>query len=111
VLDADILRISTPVWLGHPSWVTQRVLDRLGTELIRRGWCTQDRRRCFPRVQRRRVQHPGAGCTNWNGAATESTDYNELDEVPEEVESATAAAARNAAHLARVLHNRTTPYE
>ena len=63
VLDADILRISTPVRLGHPTSVTQRVLERLGTELIRRGRCTQDRRRCFPRAQRRRVQHPGAGCT------------------------------------------------
>jgi len=39
----------------------------------------------------------------------ESTDYNDLDEVPEEVESATAAAARNAAHLARVLQQSHYP--
>jgi hypothetical protein len=31
------------------------------------------------------------------------TDYNDLDEVPESTASATATAARNAAHLARVL--------
>jgi multimeric flavodoxin WrbA len=26
VLDADILLLSTPVWLGHPSSVTQHLL-------------------------------------------------------------------------------------
>ncbi len=39
----------------------------------------------------------------------ESTDYKDLDEVPEAVASATAAAARNAAHLARVLHSAPYP--
>ena len=33
VLDADILLLSTPIWLGHPSSVTQRVLERLDAEL------------------------------------------------------------------------------
>ncbi|CDO87478.1 hypothetical protein BN973_01832 [Mycobacterium triplex] len=33
----------------------------------------------------------------------ESTDYVDLDEIPEAVTSPTAAAARNAAHLARTL--------
>jgi hypothetical protein len=46
---------------------------------------------------------PAQGCTYWNGPAMEKTDYNDLDEVPEAVASATAAAARNAAHLARSL--------
>ena len=32
----------------------------------------------------------------------QSKDYKDLDEVPEAVASATAAAARNAAHLANV---------
>jgi multimeric flavodoxin WrbA len=30
---ADILLLSTPVWLGHPSSITQRVLERLDAEL------------------------------------------------------------------------------
>jgi hypothetical protein len=38
-----------------------------------------------------------------------STDYNDLDEIPEAVASATAAAARNAAHLARTLHSGQYP--
>jgi multimeric flavodoxin WrbA len=33
VLNADILLLSTPVRLGHPSSVTQRVLERLDAEL------------------------------------------------------------------------------
>jgi hypothetical protein len=35
--------------------------------------------------------------------------YNDLDEVPEAVASATAAAARNAAHLARTLKTESYP--
>ncbi len=33
VIDSDILLVSTPVWLGYPSSVTQRVLERLDAEL------------------------------------------------------------------------------
>jgi multimeric flavodoxin WrbA len=33
VLNADVLLLSTPVRLGHPSSVTQRVLERLDAEL------------------------------------------------------------------------------
>lgn len=33
VLAADILLLSTPVWLGHPSSIAQRVLERLDAEL------------------------------------------------------------------------------
>lgn len=33
VLDADILVLATPIWLGHPSSICQRVLERLDAEL------------------------------------------------------------------------------
>jgi hypothetical protein len=52
---------------------------------------------------------PAQGSTYWNGAAMDSTDYNDLDEVPEAVASATAAAARNAGHLARALRSANYP--
>jgi hypothetical protein len=52
---------------------------------------------------------PAQGSTYWNGAAMESTDYNDLDEVPEAVASATAAAARNTVHLARLLKSASFP--
>jgi multimeric flavodoxin WrbA len=124
VLDADILVLSTPVWLGHPSSVTQRVLERLDAELSN----NDDEGRpaiagkvaivsvvgnedgahktvadVFQALNDIGYSIPAQGCTYWNGAAMESTDYNDLDEVPKPVASATAAAARNAAHLAQVL--------
>ncbi len=46
---------------------------------------------------------PAQGCTYWNGEALHGTDYLDLDEVPGPVADATAAAARNAAHLAGLL--------
>jgi multimeric flavodoxin WrbA len=33
ILDAEILLLATPVWLGHPSSIAQRVMERLDAEL------------------------------------------------------------------------------
>jgi multimeric flavodoxin WrbA len=133
VLESDILLISTPVWLGHPSSVTQRVLERLDAELSNSD--EQGRPSLAGKVAVVSVvgnedgahktvadlfqalndvgySIPAQGCTYWNGAAMEATDYNDLDEIPEAVSSATAAAARNAAHLARALKTESyPPYE
>lgn len=130
VLGADILLLSTPVWLGHPSSVTQRVLERLDAELSN----TDDDGRpamagkvaivsvvgnedgahktvadVFQALNDIGYSIPAQGCTYWNGAAMESTDYNDLDEIPKPVASATGAAARNAVHLARVLKSAKYP--
>jgi len=130
VLAADILVISTPIWLGHPSSVTQRVLERLDAELSNKD----DRGRpamtgkvavvsvvgnedgahkviadLFQALNDVGYSIPAQGSTYWVGAAMESTDYKDLDEVPEAVASATAAAARNAVHLARVLRSAEYP--
>ncbi|QLL05399.1 flavodoxin family protein [Mycobacterium vicinigordonae] len=130
LLEADIVLLSTPVWLGHPASVTQRVLERLDAELSN----TDDQGTpamvgkvaivsvvgnedgahkvvadVFQALNDIGFSIPAQGCTYWNGAAMESTDYNDLDEVPAPVASATAAAARNAAHLARTLKERKYP--
>jgi multimeric flavodoxin WrbA len=132
VLDADILLFSTPVWLGHPSSVTQRVLERRNAELsniddsgtpamvgkvaIVSVVGNEDGAHkvvadVFQAVNDIGFSIPAQGCTYWNGAAMESTDYNDLDEVPDQIASATAAA-RNAAHLARALRGpHYPPYE
>ncbi len=52
---------------------------------------------------------PAQGCTYWNGEARQSKDYNDLDGRPETIASATAAGARNAAHMANVLRERHYP--
>jgi multimeric flavodoxin WrbA len=124
VLAADILIFATPTWMGHTSSVGQRVLERLDAEIAE----TDDDGRpillgkvavvavvgnedgahhivaeAFQALNDVGYTIPAQGCTYWNGPAMGKTDYNDLDRVPESTVSATANAARNAAHLARIL--------
>ncbi len=46
---------------------------------------------------------PAGGVTYWVGEAMDRTDYKDLSPKPEKVTSTTAAVARNATHLARLL--------
>ncbi|OBB01779.1 flavodoxin [Mycobacteriaceae bacterium 1482268.1] len=130
VLDADILLLSTPIWLGHPSSITQRVLERLDAELSN----TDDEGRpvmygkvalvsvvgnedgahkvfadCAQGLNDIGFSLAGQANTYWNGEAMQSTNYNDLDEVPEPVAKTTASAARNAVHLAGLLKARQFP--
>jgi multimeric flavodoxin WrbA len=133
VLGCDILVLATPIWLGHPSSIAQRVMERLDAELSN----TDDDGRpvmvgkvamvavvgnedgahkvvadCFQGLNDIGYTIPAQGCTYWNGEAMQSKDYQDLDEVPEAVASTTAAAARNAAHLATALRDeRYPPYQ
>lgn len=129
VLDADILVVATPIWVGHMSSVAQQVLERLDADISE----TDDQGR--PVVSGRvaaiavvgnedGAHHVTAGlaqglndigftlaggaATYWVGEAMGSVDYKDLDEVPEDVASTTASLAANTAHLARLL--KTTPY-
>ncbi|MEU7346996.1 NAD(P)H-dependent oxidoreductase [Streptomyces bacillaris] len=124
VLAADILLIATPIWLGHPSSVCQRVLERLNAESSE----TDDEGRplVYGKVGAVAVvgNEDGAhkvsadvfqglndvgfslaaqAVTYWVGEAMQGTDYQELDETPEAVASTTRALAANAVHLARLL--------
>lgn len=130
VLAADILLLSTPVWLGHPSSIAQRVLERLDAELSN----TDDAGRpvmagkvalvsvvgnedgahktvadLFQGLNDIGYTIPAQGCTYWNGEAMHGTDFKDLDETPEATASATATAAANAAHLARLLRGQNYP--
>ena len=130
---ADILLIATPTWVGHMSSVAQRVLERLDAELSE----TDEQGRpamvgkiglaavvgnedgahkivadLFQALDDIGFTIPAQGCTYWNGNAMQGTDYADLDSTPEEVATATAAMARNAAHLARLLREHPyPPYE
>lgn len=130
VLDADILVLVTPTWLGQHSSVAQRVLERLDAEL----GATDDSGRptLFDKVaipvvvgNEDGAHHitailaqalgdvgftvPAQAAVYWNGEAMQKTDYRELDAVPEPVAAATATAAANAAHLARLLRDEPYP--
>ncbi|MEV6263960.1 NAD(P)H-dependent oxidoreductase [Streptomyces sp. NPDC051784] len=130
VLAADILLIATPIWLGHPSSVCQRVLERLNAESSE----TDDEGRplVYGKVAAVAVvgnedgAHkvsadvfqglndvgfslaPGA-VTYWVGEAMHGTDYQDLDETPDAVASTTKTLAANATHLARLLTGNPYP--
>jgi hypothetical protein len=52
---------------------------------------------------------PSQGVTYWNGEAMHTVDDQDLDEVPQATASATATAAANAAHVARLLRSANYP--
>jgi len=129
ILDADILVVATPTWMGHLSSVAARVLERLDAELSETDEAgnpvVQGKVAVAVVVGNEDGAHkitadlyqalndvgfsiPSQGGTYWNGEAMHTVDYQDLDETPEEVGSATAGAARNAVHLATLL--KANPY-
>lgn len=129
VLASDILVFGTPIWLGQPSSVAKRVLERMDAFLGE----TDDKGRMisFDRVvvvvivgNEDGAHHVTAelcqalndvgftipaGCaTYWVGEAMGHIDYKDLKQVPDAVARTTATAATNAAHAAALLMN--TPY-
>ena len=129
VLDADILVISTPIWMGQPAAVCKLVLERLDAELGE----TDDEGRMLTSGKVAAVavvgnedgaHHvsaevyqalsdvgftvPANAVTYWVGEAMQGTDYQELDPEPEKTAGTTTTLASNAAHLARLL--KAAPY-
>ena len=130
VLAADILIMATPTWMGQPSSVCQRVLERLDAELSEQD--DQGRLLTYGKVAVAAVvgnedgaHHisailfqvlndvgfsiPAGGVTYWNGEAMHATDYKELDRTPNAVITTTKTLAANTVHLARLLHAEPYP--
>ena len=129
ILDAEILVLATPIWLGHPSSLAQVVLERLDAFLgetdDQKRMITTDRVALVAVVGNEDGAHhvaaelfqgladvgftiPANGMTYWVGEAMQGTEYKDLDGPSEEVDGATKLAAKNAAHLAKIL--RASPY-
>lgn len=129
VLDADILVLATPTWMGHMSSVASRAVERLNAELSETD--DQGRPLTFGKVGIVVVvgNEDGAhkitadlfqalddigfslaaqAAVYWNGEAMHTTDYKDLEETPDAVAATTAKLAANAAHLAALL--RASPY-
>lgn len=130
ILAADILLIGTPIWLGQPSSVCKRVLERMDAFLEETD--EQGRMISFGRVAAVAVvgnedgaHHvsaelyqalndvgftlPAGAVAYWVGEAMGDTNYIDLAETPEAVRKATATLARNTAHLARLLADNQYP--
>jgi multimeric flavodoxin WrbA len=130
VLAADIFVLATPVWLGQPSSVCKRVLERLDAMIHdmddRKRMKTYNRVALVAVVGNEDGAHhvsaelyqalsdcgftiPANGMTYWVGEAMQSKNYNEFPKAPEKVRVATDMAAANAAHLARLLSENNYP--
>ena len=130
MLDADILVIATPIWLGQPSSVCKMVLERLDAEISETD--EEGRLLTFGKVAAVAVVGPEDGAhhtvaeclqalndtgfsiaanagTYWVGEAMQGTDYRDLDPSPETTTSTTRTVAANAVHLARLLQSSAYP--
>lgn len=130
ILAADILIMGTPIWLGQPSSVAKRVLERMDAFLEE----TDDNKRMpsfgkvaivavvgnedgahhchaelFQALNDVGFTIPAGGATYWVGEAMGSTDYKDLDKPYDKTVQTTTMLASNAAHLARLLKAATYP--
>jgi len=129
ILDADILVLATPIWMGQPSSVSKRILERMDAflgEIDKKG-----RYPTFGRVAIAAVvgnedgaHHvcaeffqalgdvgftiPGGAHPYWVGEAMGSTNYIDLERTPAKVGETIRTITRNAAHLAKLL--KKSPY-
>jgi len=130
VIAADILIIGSPIWLGQPSSIAKRVLERMDALLSEK-----DERGRMPSYGKVAIcaivgnedgaHHsaaeilsallevgftvPSGGPTYWVGEALGSTDYKDLKEPPQAVASWTKMLASNTAHLAGLLKSAQYP--
>lgn len=130
ILAADIFILGTPIWMGQPSSVAKRALERLDAFLSE----TDEKGRmpaagkvalvaivgnedgahhchaaCFQALNDVGFTiAANAGCY-WVGEAMGSVDYQDLDAVPDKVRETLAMAASNAAHLAGLLKQAAYP--
>jgi multimeric flavodoxin WrbA len=129
LLAADIVVIATPIWLGQPSSVAKRVLERIDAFIEELD--EKNRMPTFGKVGLVAVvgnedgaHHVAAeiyqamndlgfslaptAVTYWVGEAMTGKEYSEFKKPPEKVALASAMAASAAAHLAKLL--RANPY-
>ncbi|MFN7103761.1 MAG: flavodoxin family protein [Pseudorhizobium sp.] len=132
ILDADILIMGTPIWMGQPSSVSKRALERMDAFLSE----TDDEGRMvsYGRVAAVAVvgnedgaHHvsaefyqalsdvgftiPANAVAYWVGEAMQSTNFTDLEQIPEKVTSTVSMLARNTVHLAKLLKASQYPGE
>lgn len=124
ILEADIFLLGTPIWLGQPSSICKRVLERMDAFLGE----TDDSGRmppagkvaavavvgnedgahhchaeCFQALNDVGFTVPANSGAYWVGEAIQARDFKDLGETPDPVKSTIAMLAANTVHLARLL--------
>ncbi|MBB6243849.1 NAD(P)H-dependent oxidoreductase [Rhodanobacter sp. MP1X3] len=129
VLDANILVLASPIWMGQPSSVAKRVLERMDAfldEIDKQGrYPTFGRVAIVAVVGNEDGAHhvtaelyqaladvgftiPGGSSAYWVGEAMGSVNYKDLARMPPKLASTIKTPACNAAHLAALL--KKSPY-
>ena len=130
VLEANILVMASPIWMGQPSSVCKRVLERMDAfldEIDKQGrYPTFGRVAVVAVVGNEDGAHhvtaelyqaladvgftiPGGSSAYWVGEAMGSKNYVDLDRTPKKVASTIKTLASNSAHLAALLKNNPYP--
>jgi multimeric flavodoxin WrbA len=130
VLSADIFIIGCPIWMGQPSSVAKRVLERMDAFLDEKddkkrmpsygkiGLCAvvgnEDgahhvAAEVFQSLNDVGFTIPSNGMTYWVGEAMGSTNYIDLKKKPETTDFATRLMVANAVHLATLLKDKNYP--
>lgn len=130
VLDANILVLATPIWMGQPSSVAKRVLERMDAflgEIDEQGrYPTFGRIAVVAVVGNEDGAHhvtaelyqaladvgftiPGGSSAYWVGEAMGSVNYVDLEKTPPKLADTIRTLACNAAHLAGLLKEHPYP--
>ena len=129
IMGADIFVLGIPIWMGQPSSVAKRVMERMDAFLEE----TDDKGRmpaagkvalvaivgnedgahhchaeCFQALNDVGFTIPANGGVYWVGEAMGDVNYVDMPEIPEAVSGMLEMAASNAAHLASLLRGK--PY-
>lgn len=130
ILDAAILIFATPTWVGRPSSIAQRALERMDAMIAETD--DQGRPVCYNHVagvvvtgNEDGAHHviaeisgalgdigftiPGQAWTYWNKGPGPGEDYSETDEGHEWSAKTGRAAAQNLLAVARLLEDRPVP--
>jgi multimeric flavodoxin WrbA len=130
ILDSEILVFATPTWLGRPSSIAQRVLERMDAMITETD--EEERPVAYNHVagvvvtgNEDGAHHvisevsgalgdigftiPGQAWTYWNKGPGPGEDYSETDEGHEWSHSTGRAAAANLLAVARALESKPIP--
>jgi multimeric flavodoxin WrbA len=130
ILAADILIFGTPIWLGQPSSLAKRVVERMdaffsetddngrmpsfGKVAVVAIVGNEDGAHHVTAALLQALNDTGwtaaaqAACY-WVGEAMHKTDFKDLPKVPDNVQGLAGILAANAAHLANLLQQQSYP--